>query len=104
MIKRRISKEMADHGPEWDEALHDVAFSINSQQQSSTKYSPFFLMFGRESKTLMEVSKCIFSGTERYTETSMSFMLLKRQLNIHVMVIKIELVLKHWGLQTFLGS
>ena len=56
MVKVRVSKLMADHGQNWDETLHDITFSINSQPQSSTKFSPFFLMFGREAYTLMEVS------------------------------------------------
>ncbi|KAG0713134.1 Gypsy retrotransposon integrase-like protein 1 [Chionoecetes opilio] len=54
MVTVRVCKLMVDRGPDWDQTLHDVVFSINSQRQSSTKHTPFFLMFGREAYTLME--------------------------------------------------
>ena len=42
-VKIRAAKEEA----EWDTILHEIAFSINTQPQASTKFTPFFLMFGR---------------------------------------------------------
>lgn len=44
-----------EHQNNWDDYLEDVAFSIRTQRQKSTKYTPFFLMFGREARTPLEV-------------------------------------------------
>ncbi len=55
-LKHRLSKLVNEHQNNWDQFLEDVAFSIRTQKQgSSTKYSPFFLMFGRHPRTPMEV-------------------------------------------------
>lgn len=63
MVKRRVSKLLVDRGKNWDESLHDIIFSINAQPQSATKYTPFFLMFGREAHTLLEI-KGVDSDTD----------------------------------------
>lgn len=46
-VKTRLSKVTTQHRCDWDEVLQDVAFSIRCQKQASTKYTPFFLMYGR---------------------------------------------------------
>ena len=56
-LKVRLAKLVNDHQNDWDEYLEQVAFSIRVQKQGSTKYSPFFLMFGRHPKTPMEVKE-----------------------------------------------
>ena len=33
---------------EWDKFLDSVLFAYRTSKQASTKYSPFFLMYGRE--------------------------------------------------------
>lgn len=45
----------------WDAYLDGVAFSINNNKQKSTKYSPYFLMYGRHPHTVNQVSFKSFS-------------------------------------------
>ena len=35
--------------------LEDISFSINIEKQSSTKFSPYFLLFGRHPKNPYEI-------------------------------------------------
>lgn len=55
-VKTRLSKLSDADGKNWDEFVDEVAFSIRTQRQASTKYSPFFLMFGRVPRMPLEVS------------------------------------------------
>ena len=54
-LKVRLSKLVNEHQNNWDQFLEDIAFCIRTQKQGSTKYSSFFLMFGRHHRTQMEV-------------------------------------------------
>lgn len=54
-LKTRLSKLTSDTQDDWDEYLEEVAFSLRTQKQKTTKYSPFFLMFGRAPRTPLEV-------------------------------------------------
>ena len=56
-LKVRMARLVNEHQDDWDEYLEEIAFSIRTQKQASTKYSPFFLMFGRHARSPMEVSK-----------------------------------------------
>ena len=56
-LKVRMAKLVNEHQDDWDEYLEEIAFSIRTQKQVSTKYSPFFLMFGRHARSPMEVRK-----------------------------------------------
>ena len=40
-LKTRLSKLVADYQTDWDEYLEEVAFSLRTQRQASTKYTPF---------------------------------------------------------------
>jgi hypothetical protein len=52
-LKIRLGKLALEHGKDWDEYLEATAYSIRTQKQKSTKYSPFFLMFGRHANSIM---------------------------------------------------
>ena len=52
-----MAKLVNEHQDDWDEYLEEIAFSTRTQKQASTKYSSFFLMFGRHARSPMEVSK-----------------------------------------------
>ena len=54
-LKVRLAKLVNEHQNNWDVYLAETVFSIRTQKQGSTKYSPFFLMFGRHARTPMEV-------------------------------------------------
>ena len=56
-LKVQMAKLVNKHQDDWDEYLEEIAFSIRTQKQASTKYSPFFLMFGRHARSPMEVRK-----------------------------------------------
>ena len=43
--KVRLSK-LAQNDGEWDEMVDSVGYSMRTQDQASTKFTPFFLMFG----------------------------------------------------------
>ena len=48
---------MTDHGDNWDEYLDPVLFGIRTSVQESTKFTPFYLMYGREARFPLEVEK-----------------------------------------------
>ena len=54
-LKTRLAKLINEHQNNWDQFLEEVAFSMRTQNQGSTKFSPFFLMFGRHPRTPIEV-------------------------------------------------
>lgn len=55
-MKTRLGKLVNDCQNNWDEHLESVAFSIRTQRQASTKFTPFFLMFNRRPRLPLEVS------------------------------------------------
>jgi transposase InsO family protein len=46
-LKQRLSKLVNDYQNNWSDFLDDVAYLLRTQKQATTKYTPFFLMFGR---------------------------------------------------------
>ena len=49
IIQTSISKYYYE-GEDWSEKLFDISFSINAEKQTSTKYTPYYLLFGRDAK------------------------------------------------------
>ena len=64
-LKARLAKLVNENQNNWDEFLEEVAFSIRTQKQGSTKFSPFFLMFGRHARSPMEVRHLYSVNTQR---------------------------------------
>ncbi|XP_048008507.1 uncharacterized protein LOC125243078 isoform X2 [Megalobrama amblycephala] len=54
-IQRALSKLVAQKLENWDEYLEAVMFGLRKKKQITTKFSPFFLMFGREALYPTEV-------------------------------------------------
>lgn len=54
-LKARLAKLVNEKQDDWDRFLDDVAYSIRTQKQASTKYTPFYLMFGRNPRAAQEV-------------------------------------------------
>ena len=50
IIKRALSKVANETQDNWDTLLEPVLFGLRTCVQSSTKFTPFFLMFGREAR------------------------------------------------------
>ena len=65
-LKARLAKLVNENQNNWDDFLEDIAFSIRTQKQGSTKFTPFFLMFGRHPRTPCEVNEIIFVIYSRY--------------------------------------
>ncbi|UYV61801.1 hypothetical protein LAZ67_1006658, partial [Cordylochernes scorpioides] len=51
MLSMYVDAEQRD----WDSVLPYVIFAYNTAQQGSTRFSPFFLVYGREAETLLDV-------------------------------------------------
>ena len=47
-LYRALSKLVSEEQNNWDDRLEEVLFAIRTKKQSSTKFSPFFLLYGRE--------------------------------------------------------
>ncbi|XP_014834308.1 PREDICTED: uncharacterized protein LOC106911992 isoform X3 [Poecilia mexicana] len=54
-IKRALRKLVNDKQDDWDMFLEATLFSLRSKTHTTTKYSPFFLMYGREARFPSEV-------------------------------------------------
>ena len=54
-LKARLSKLANEQQDDWCSFLDEVAYSIRTQKQVTTKYRPFYLMFGRHPNSTREV-------------------------------------------------
>ena len=61
MYRRCISKVAGEHQDNWDDCFDPVLFGIRTAVQESTKYTPFYLMHGREARFPLEVEKSIIA-------------------------------------------
>ena len=50
-------KQIGVHQSDWDEYLDPILFSVRTSVQESTKFTPFYLMHGREARFPMEAEK-----------------------------------------------
>ena len=48
---------MDDNEDMWDDYIDGTVFTINTNESTTTKYSPFFLMYGRNPRLPFEVEK-----------------------------------------------
>ena len=51
---RTLRKLIANKDEDWEDYLNGVLFAINTNTSTTTKYSPFFLMYGRNPVFPME--------------------------------------------------
>ncbi|KAJ7995770.1 hypothetical protein DPEC_G00248030 [Dallia pectoralis] len=56
-VTRSLNKVVADHPKDWDLYLQATMFALRTKKQLTTKYSPYFLMFGREARYPSEVDE-----------------------------------------------
>ena len=54
-LKHMLSTTLRDHPFDWEERLRKVCMAYNSSVQSSTGYTPFYLMFGREARLPIDI-------------------------------------------------
>jgi hypothetical protein len=46
-LEKMLMKRVNDSRNNWDVILHECMFAYNTSIQATTKYSPFYLMYGR---------------------------------------------------------
>ena len=51
----QLAKMLLSHGGEWDTYVKQVAFAYNSSKHASTRFTPFYLMHGREARVPADV-------------------------------------------------
>lgn len=56
IIKARVAKLASEQEDSWDLYLEELSYSIRTSQVSGSKYSPFFLMFGRHPRGIQQES------------------------------------------------
>jgi transposase InsO family protein len=69
-LAERFNKTLVDmlstsakcHPEYWEEYLRPICFAYNTSVQSSTGYTPFFLMYGREARLPVDLSFSILPG------------------------------------------
>lgn len=54
-ITRALSKYINDDQDDWDQLLDPILFAYRTSIQSSSKFSPFFLMYGRRPRLPIDV-------------------------------------------------
>ena len=42
---------------DWDQLLDNVLFAYRTSRQASTKYTPFYLMYGREARLPIDINQ-----------------------------------------------
>ena len=47
-LQRSLLKMVGENEDEWENYLESVLFAYRTSKQASTKYSPFYVMYGRE--------------------------------------------------------
>ena len=50
-----ISSYIDDNQRKWDESLDKLAFAYNTSTHATTKFSPFYLMYGRQPKIPLDL-------------------------------------------------
>ncbi|XP_048093482.1 uncharacterized protein LOC125291015 [Alosa alosa] len=55
-LKRAIGKTLDGHQNRWEDNLKNIVFAHNSSVQSSSRFSPFRLMYGREPRLFSEIT------------------------------------------------
>lgn len=58
-ISRTIIKYVNDQQDNWDEYLESILLAYRTSKHASTKYSPFYLMYGRDAVLPVELKVCM---------------------------------------------
>ena len=64
-LKHMLATTLRDHPFDWEDRLRKVCMACNTSEQSSTGYTPFYLMFGREAKLQHHCTDLYLQNTHR---------------------------------------
>uniref|UniRef100_A0A3Q2QNB4 Integrase catalytic domain-containing protein n=1 Tax=Fundulus heteroclitus TaxID=8078 RepID=A0A3Q2QNB4_FUNHE len=81
-LKEQLARLIQDYGGEWDHHLPAVVLSFNSTPHSSTGYSPYFLVHGREPRlpaTVHVSSPKVSDCPQNYGSAAFETVLLHRE-------------------------
>ena len=56
-LKYQLQKLVNEHQNDWDELVNNVLFAYRSSRHDSTKSSPFLLMYGREARLPIDLTR-----------------------------------------------
>ena len=56
-LKSQLQKLVNDRQDDWDELLDNILFAYRTSHQDSTKCTPFLLMYGREARLPIDVTR-----------------------------------------------
>ena len=62
-LRKRINQQQNN----WDEFLDEILFAYRTSIQDSSKYSPFYLMYGREPRLPIDLENLQMTSTENST-------------------------------------
>ena len=70
-----------EHEEDWDELLDPVLFAIRTSVQESTKFTPFFLMHGREARFPLEAENSEITSVSQLGDVQQAVHHLKEMRN-----------------------
>ena len=56
-LKAQLQKMVNEHQDNWDDLLDNILFAYRTSRQASTKCTPFLLMFGREARLPIDLTR-----------------------------------------------
>ena len=86
-LQRSLLKLVHEDESKWDRYLDSVLFAYRTSKQASTKYSPFYLMYGREPRLPIDL-----------IVTNQVYLFTQQKLCAHIviMIIVIVLLARRW--------
>jgi hypothetical protein len=77
-IKKCLEKLTGDNEDNWDDLLDPVLFSIRTSVQESTKFTPFYLMHGREARLPLEAESRTVTSSDHLIDVQQTVIHLKK--------------------------
>jgi hypothetical protein len=75
---RCLEKLTGDNEDNWDDLLDPVLFSIRTSVQESTKFTPFYLMHGREARLPLEAESRTVTSSDHLIDVQQTVIHLKK--------------------------
>jgi hypothetical protein len=64
-LKGQLQKMVNDNQDNWDDLLENVLFAYRTSRQDSTKCTPFLLMFGREARLPIDLTRAKYTSEQQ---------------------------------------